>query len=40
VLGSGREQMKPGIYGFNFGKSFSEAGQMPSYLLVTDDVLG
>lgn len=26
VLGSGCEQMKRGIYGFNLGKSFSEAG--------------
>ena len=40
VLGLGREQMKRGIYSFNLGKSFSEAGQMPSYLLVADDILG
>jgi len=40
VLGSGCEQVKRGIYGFNLGKSFSEAGQMPRYLLVADDVLG
>lgn len=40
LLGSGCEQMKRGIYSFNLGKSFSEAGQMPSYLLVADDVLG
>ena len=40
VLGSGCERMKRGIYGFNLGKSFSKAGQMPSYLLVADDVLG
>lgn len=40
VLGSGCEQMKRGIYSFNLGKSFSEAGQMPSYLLVADDILG
>ena len=40
VLGSGCEQMKRGIYSFNLGKSFSQAGQMPSYLLVADDVLG
>ena len=26
VLGSGCECMKRGIYGFNFGKNFSEAG--------------
>jgi len=32
--------MKRGIYGFNLGKSVSKAGQMPSYLLVADDVLG
>ncbi len=32
--------MKRGIYSFNLGKRFSEAGQMPSYLLVADDVLG
>ena len=40
VLGSGCEQMKRGIYSFNLGKSFSEAGQIPSYLLVADNVLG
>jgi hypothetical protein len=40
VLSSGCERMKRGIYGFNLGKSFSEAGQMPSYLLVADDILG
>lgn len=40
LLGSGCEQMKRGIYSFNLGKSFSEVGQMPSYLLVADDVLG
>ena len=40
VLGSGCERMKRGIYSFNLGKSFSEAGQMPSYLLVVDDILG
>ena len=40
VLGSGRERMERGIYSFNLGKSFSETGQMPSYLLVADDVLG
>ena len=32
--------MKRGIYSFNLDKSFSETGQMPSYLLVADDVLG
>lgn len=40
VLSSGCERMKRGIYGFNLGKSVSEAGQMPSYLLVADDILG
>ena len=40
LLGSGCEQMKRGIYSFNLGKSFNEAGQMPGYLLVADDVLG
>ena len=40
VLGSGCEQMKRGIYSFNLGKSFSESEQMPSYLLVADDILG
>lgn len=40
MLGPGCEQMKRGIYGFNLGKNFSEAGQMPSYLLAADDVLG
>ena len=29
LLGSGCEQMKRGIYSFNLGKSFSQAGQMP-----------
>ncbi|WP_257639968.1 DUF2625 domain-containing protein [Campylobacter concisus] len=40
LLGSGCEQMKRGIYSFNLGKSFSEVGQMPSYLLVANDILG
>ena len=40
VLGSGCEQMKREIYSFNLGKSFSEAGQIPGYLLVSDDILG
>ena len=40
VLGSGCERINRGIYSFNLGKSFSESGQMPSYLLVADDVLG
>ena len=40
MLGSGCERMNRGIYSFNLGKSFSKAGQMPSYLLVTDDILG
>ena len=39
MLGSGCEQMKCGIYSFSLGKSFSEAGQMPSNLLVANDVL-
>ena len=40
LLGSGYEQVKCGIYSFNLGKSFSEIGQMPSYLLVANDILG
>lgn len=32
--------MKRRIYDFSLGKNFSEAGQMPSYLLAADDVLG
>lgn len=40
MLGSGCERMRRGIYSFNLGKSFSESGQMPSYLLAADDVLG
>ena len=40
MLGSGCEQMKCKIYSFNLGKSFSEVGQMPSYLLVANDILG
>lgn len=40
MLGLGCEQMKRGIYSFNLGKSFSETRQMPSYLLVADDILG
>nr|WP_258033037.1 DUF2625 domain-containing protein [Campylobacter concisus] len=39
VLDSGCERIKHGIYGFNLGKSFSEVGQMPSNLLVANDVL-
>ena len=40
VLGFGCEQTKRGIYTFSLSKSFHEAEQMPSYLLVADDVLG
>lgn len=40
MLGSGCERMRRGIYSFNLGKSFSEAEQIPSYLLVADDILG
>ena len=40
VIDGGCERMKRAIYGFNLDKSFSEAGQMPSYLLVADDILG
>ena len=40
MLGSGCERMNRGIYSFSLGKSFSKGGQMPSYLLVGDDVLG
>ena len=40
LLGSVCEQMKCGIYSFNLGKSFSEIGQMSSYLLVANDILG
>lgn len=40
VLSSGCEQVKRGIYDFNLGKNFSEAGRVSSYLLVADDVLG
>ena len=39
LLGSGYEQVKCKIYSFNLGKSFSEVGQMPSNLLVTNGVL-
>lgn len=40
MLGLGCEQVKCGIYSFNLGKSFSEVGQMSSYLLVANDILG
>ncbi|WP_234401489.1 DUF2625 family protein [Campylobacter concisus] len=39
MLGPGCEQVKYGIYRFNLGKSFIEAGQMPSNLFVANDVL-
>lgn len=40
ILGSGCERLNRGIFSFNIGKSFTAAGERPSYLLVADDVLG
>lgn len=40
ILGSGSPRLGRSVMGWNRGKSFSEYGERPSFLLVADDVLG
>lgn len=40
ILGSGNEKLPRGLFDWNFGKTFKQSGEQPSYLLVADDVLG
>jgi hypothetical protein len=40
ILGSGSEKLKRTIVSWNKGKTFSQIGEQPKYLLVADDVLG
>ncbi|QIW16211.1 hypothetical protein A4G20_07645 [Pasteurellaceae bacterium RH1A] len=40
ILGSGSPKLNRGLLEWNFGKTFQESGEQPSYLLVADDVLG
>lgn len=40
ILGAGSERMKRSLPGWNRGKTFSEYGQIPPYLLIADDAVG
>lgn len=40
IIGSGSAKLPRTITSWNFGKSFTERGQQPSFLLIADDVLG
>ena len=40
ILGSGSDRMKRNLAEWNKGKSFEEYGEVPSFLLVADDVIG
>jgi hypothetical protein len=40
ILGSGSDKLDRSLMDWNKGKSFSETGERPSYLLIADDVLG
>ncbi|MFA0961112.1 DUF2625 domain-containing protein [Roseivirga sp. BDSF3-8] len=40
ILGSGSDELNRSIMDWNKGKSFSEIGNPPSFLLIADDVLG
>lgn len=40
ILGSGNSKLKRDIAGWNKGKSFSEIGQVPTFLLIADDAAG
>ncbi|MDP8052134.1 DUF2625 family protein [Pasteurella atlantica] len=40
LLGSGSKKMDRGLTEWNYGKTFAESGEKPSYLLVADDVIG
>jgi hypothetical protein len=40
ILGSGNEKLDRTLPGWNKGKSFTEFGEPPAFLLIADDVLG
>jgi hypothetical protein len=40
ILGSGSDKMKRSLPEWNKGKSFTEYGQVPTFLLIADDVFG
>lgn len=40
VLGSGHEKLDRSLPGWNDGKSYTQTGEQPSFLLIADDVLG
>ena len=40
ILGSGNEKLPHGLFDWNFGKTFKQSGEQPSYLLVADDAIG
>ena len=40
ILGSGSAKLPRTITNWNFGKSFTEWGQQPSFLLIADDIIG
>ena len=40
ILGSGSDRMKRNLAEWNKGKSFEEYGEVPSFLLIADDVIG
>jgi len=40
ILGSGSELMKRSLPGWNKGKTFTEYGEVPPYLLIADDAIG
>lgn len=40
ILGSGNEKLPRGLFDWNFGKTFKQSGEQPSYLLIADDAIG
>ncbi|WP_295120752.1 DUF2625 domain-containing protein [uncultured Chitinophaga sp.] len=40
ILGSGSDRLNRTLPGWNMGKTFSQFGEAPPYLLVADDVIG
>lgn len=40
ILGSGSPEMNRGLMEWNEGKSYTNKGEMPSFLLIADDVFG
>lgn len=40
ILGSGHPRLPRSLPDWNFGRSFSESGQQPPFLLIADDVVG